>query len=87
MDESSGLKGVHLQSSPPAYLATALWFGIETVGMLYTTVFGKIHGEDISSAVDTMKCVAGFQSIATADVTDAKAATNYLNGAVSTVMS
>nr|CAD47903.1 hypothetical protein [Paenarthrobacter nicotinovorans] len=87
VDAASGEKGVRLQPSPPAYLATALWFGVETVGMVYTKVLGKIPMETINSAVDAANCVAGFQSMATADVTNAKAAANYLNGATGTVMS
>lgn len=87
VDPAAGAKGVRLEPSPPAYLATALWFGIETVGMVYTKVFGKISGEAIGVAVDGANCVAGFQSMATADVTDAKAAANYMNGALGTVMS
>lgn len=79
--------GVRLQPSPPAYLATALWFGIETTGMVYTKVLGKVGNETIGTALDAANCVAGFQGLATADVTDVKAAARYMNDATATVMS
>ena len=87
VNPATGSKGVRLQPSPPAYLATALWFGIETVGMVYTKVLGKISGETIGKAVDAATCVAGFQTMSTTDATNAKAAATYLNGATGTVMS
>lgn len=89
VDESSGLKGVNLQPSPPAYLATALWFGIQTAAMAFekTNLLGKVPVENFQTAVDAADCVAGFQGMATADVTNAKDAGNYLNGAIGTVMS
>lgn len=89
VDESSGLKGVNLQPSPPAYLATALWFGIQTAAMAFdtTNVLGKVPVEKIGAAIDAADCVAGFQMMATVDVTNGKAAANYLDGALGTVMS
>ncbi|WP_411373306.1 hypothetical protein ACLH0K_09005 [Arthrobacter sp. MPF02] len=89
VDESSGLKGVNLQPSPPAYLATALWFGIQTAAVAFdgTNLLGKVPVEKIETAMDAADCVAGFQDMATADVTHAAAAGNYLNGAIGTVMS
>lgn len=87
MVDTKGSAGVRLEPSPPAYLATALWFGIETVGMVYKRVFGNISGEALSKAVDAANCVAGFQNMATVDVTNATAAANYLNDATGTVMS
>jgi hypothetical protein len=89
VDESARLKGVNLQPSPPAYLATALWFGIQTAATAFetTNILGKVPVEKIQTAVDAADCVAGFQGMATADVTNAKAAANYLNGALGTVMS
>lgn len=89
VDESSGLKGVNLQPSPPAYLATALWFGIQTAAMAFetTNLLGKVPVEKIQTAVDAADCVAGFQGMATVDVTNANAAGSYLNGALGTVMS
>ncbi|MGY3320788.1 hypothetical protein [Arthrobacter sp. TE12232] len=87
VDPASGPKGVRLEPSPPAYLATALWFGIQTTTMVYTKVLGKISMETVSTAVDAADCIAGFQGMATADVSDARTAANYLNGAMGTVMS
>ncbi len=89
VDESSGLKGMNLQPSPPAYLATALWFGIQTATMAFegTNLLGKVPVDKIGAAIDAADCVAGFQGMATADVTNGKAAANYLDGALGTVMS
>ncbi|UZX02823.1 hypothetical protein F8G81_09520 [Arthrobacter sp. CDRTa11] len=84
--DSSAAVGVRLDPSPPAYLATALWFGIETTTMVYGKIFGKISSEAVSSAMDAANCAAGFQGMATADVTQVSAAGRYLNDAVSTVM-
>lgn len=82
---TAGPEGVRLEPSPPAYLATALWFGIETTSMAYTKVLGKISGEAVGTAVDATNCVAGFQGMAAADVTDARAAAKYMNDAMGTV--
>ncbi|WP_411373305.1 hypothetical protein ACLH0K_09000 [Arthrobacter sp. MPF02] len=79
--------GVRLDPSPPAYLATALWFGIETTAMVYGKIFGKISSEAVGTAMDAMNCTAGFQGMATADVTNGAAAGRYFNEALSTVMS
>lgn len=89
VDAATGAKGVHLEPSPPAYLATALWFGIQTAGMVFekTKLLGKVSVGTISAGVDAVDCAAGFQGMATADVTDSKAAANYLNSAMGTVMS
>lgn len=77
---------VRLDPSPPAYLATALWFGIETTTMVYGKVFGKISSEAVGTAMDAANCAAGFQGMATTDVINGSSAGKYLNEALGTVM-
>lgn len=78
--------GVRLEPSPAAYLATALWFGVETAGMAAMKVFGKIDLSTVADAMTAVDCVSGLQAMSSAQVTDAKAAAQYLSGAVTTVM-
>ncbi|MET1087467.1 MAG: hypothetical protein ABWY04_10150 [Arthrobacter sp.] len=78
---------VRIDPSPPAYLATALWFAAQTTEMVYSQIYGKsVSIEQIGIAMDTADCVGGFQAMTTADVTNAQQAGKYLNDAMDAAM-
>ncbi len=54
--------------------------------MVFKRVVGPVSGEAISTAMDAANCVGGFQSMATADVSEPRQAGKYLNDAMGTVM-
>ncbi|WP_454698233.1 hypothetical protein [Arthrobacter humicola] len=83
---TEGAVGVTLEPSGAAYLASALLFGFETVGLVFKKVVGPVSGDAISAAMDAANCVGGFQSMATADVTEGRQAGKYFGDAMATVM-
>ncbi|MEH0110679.1 hypothetical protein V6N00_13295 [Tersicoccus sp. MR15.9] len=82
---SASTVGVKVDPSPPAYLATALWFGVQTAAMAWSKV-GKVDLVKISEGMDALDCAGGLQSMSTAQVTSAVAAADYLTTAIKTVM-
>lgn len=71
-----------VQPSPPAFLATALWFSFQTAGM----VWGKPGKFDIYDVADVVDCADALQGMSLARITTAAEAGNYLADAIQGVM-
>lgn len=85
VDPADGDLGVEVNPSPPAYLATALWFGFQTITMVWGKI-GKVDSSHIADVMDAVDCTSSFQTMSTAQVTSASAAADYLSTAIKAVM-
>jgi hypothetical protein len=84
---TSGTAKVRVDPSPPAYLATALWFAAQMSVEVYGRIYkDSVDLEAISIAMDAAGCVGGAESAATTDVTSAQKAGKYFDEALDTAM-
>lgn len=80
---TTGNAKVRVDPSPPAYLATALWFAAQTTEVVYSRIYpDSVDIEAIGIAMDSADCVGGSESIATADVTTTAKAGRYFDEAL-----
>lgn len=78
---------VRVDPSPPAYLATALWFAAQTTEVVYSRIYpDNVDIKAIGIAMDSADCVGGSLSAATADVTNTQKAGKYFDEALDTAM-